>query len=109
MTPDFGSEPPDEDAGVMLPVRQWTNASAVSISTGQDIAVTPMQLITAISAMCSQGKLLKPRLLAASPAEPGRQVLAREVAGDLVEMLVKTCTEGTGVECKLEHWQARMA
>jgi cell division protein FtsI/penicillin-binding protein 2 len=106
-----GIEVPDEEPGIMLPLDRWTRDSIPSVSMGQEIAVTPIQLGAAFSAICNGGKLVRPRVLPAvqrdqAGGQEPRQVLAPEVARDMVEMLTRVCTEGTGKGCKLDHWQA---
>ena len=49
--------------GLLHPLPLWTDYSTGSIPMGQEIAVTPMQLITAYSVLCDQGKLIRPHLV----------------------------------------------
>lgn len=58
-----GIECPGESTGIVKPTRQWSGYSPVSIAFGQEIAVTPIQLITAFSSIVSGGTLLKPRVV----------------------------------------------
>lgn len=73
-------------------------------SFGQGIAVTPMELITALSAIANQGKLMKPYLVekiihadgSEEKIEPQmkRQVISPEAAKKLTSMLVSTVRNG---------------
>ena len=47
----------------MRPFRQWADIDLASISFGQAIAVTPIQLIAAVGALANQGKLMKPHIV----------------------------------------------
>jgi len=107
-----------EDRGLMLPLRRWTSGSTLSVPMGQEIAVTPIQLVTAFSAIVNGGKLLKPRVVAAIVGDDGeiledytepqerRRVLDPAIAREMTEILTTVVTSGTGRACKLSHWQA---
>jgi len=58
-----GLELPGESAGILKPVKEWSGYSTISLSFGQELAVTPMQLLAALSAMVNGGSLLAPRLV----------------------------------------------
>ncbi len=45
------------------PFRQWADIDLASISFGQAIAVTPVQLIAAVGAIANQGKLVQPHIV----------------------------------------------
>lgn len=66
-----GVELPGELSGLLHPVSKWTTYSLGSIPMGQELAVTPLQLITAHAALANGGRLLRPRLLKKS-LEPSR-------------------------------------
>lgn len=75
----------------------WTRIDLITNSFGQGIAVTPMQLVSAIAAIGNDGLMMKPKLVreirgvegtrAVSP-EPVRQVISPETAQTLRSMLV---------------------
>ncbi|MDA1229851.1 MAG: penicillin-binding protein 2, partial [Planctomycetota bacterium] len=58
-----GIELPGELSGLLRPISQWNIYSTGSIPMGQEIAVTPLQLITAHAALANGGRLIRPRLL----------------------------------------------
>jgi cell division protein FtsI (penicillin-binding protein 3) len=58
-----GIELPGEVRGKVRPLRQWTSYSTGSVPMGQEIGVTPLQLITAYAAIANGGQLLRPRLV----------------------------------------------
>ena len=88
------------------------------VPMGHEIAVTPIQIVTAFSALCNGGQLVRPRVVAAVVGDDGeiiedhtapevrRQAIDPEVSRTMVEMLTKVCTEGTGKTCNLENWQS---
>lgn len=58
-----GIELPGELSGLLRPISQWNIYSTGSIPMGQELAVTPLQLITAHAALANGGRLIRPRLL----------------------------------------------
>jgi len=78
-----------------------------TMSFGQRFTITPIQLITAISAIANEGVLMEPRIIkqledvdtgAITTVEPTkvRQVLSKETSETLLEMLEYVVTDGTG-------------
>jgi len=51
---------PGEAPGLVKEPRDWGRRSLASIAIGQEIGVTPLQLITAVSAIANGGWLMKP-------------------------------------------------
>ena len=58
-----GIELPAEIDGLVRPLPDWDEYSLGSIPMGQELAVTPLQLITAHSALANGGRLIRPHLL----------------------------------------------
>ncbi len=52
-----------EVAAHVRPFREWAEMDLATISFGQAIAVTPLQLIAAIGAIANQGQLVKPHIV----------------------------------------------
>src|SRR6201984_1276294 len=59
-----GVELPGESKGLLKRIENWSGVSIGSISMGQEIGVTPMQLVTAVSAIANGGSLYKPHVVA---------------------------------------------
>ncbi|MEZ6124429.1 MAG: penicillin-binding protein 2 [Planctomycetaceae bacterium] len=58
-----GIELPGEIDGLVRPKTDWDDYSLGSIPMGQELAVTPLQLLTAHAALANGGRLLRPHLL----------------------------------------------
>ena len=58
-----GVELPAEEQGILFDPAQMRASDVATMSIGQSIAVTPLQLITAMSAIANDGVLLKPHIL----------------------------------------------
>lgn len=83
-----------------------------TMSFGQRFTITPIQLITAISAVANEGVLMQPRIVkeikntntnATTTIEPNavRQVISKETAETLMDMLETVVTDGTGKYAKI--------
>src|SRR5712664_2772262 len=68
-----GVELPGESKGSLKKIDNWSGVSIGSISMGQEIGVTPMQLVTAVSAIANGGSLYTPHVI--SEMRRGDQVL----------------------------------
>jgi len=113
-----GIDLPGEDAGIFLPLARWTSYSTDSIPMGQEIAVTPIQLIRAFNALVNGGRLLRPKVVRAVVGPTGAVVLDRRraespgqvidpaVARYMVQVVLKAVVnEGTGRRARLKRWQ----
>jgi cell division protein FtsI/penicillin-binding protein 2 len=58
-----GIELPGELSGMVRPLRKWNSYSTGSVPMGQEIAATPLQIITAYAALCNGGRLSSPHLV----------------------------------------------
>jgi cell division protein FtsI (penicillin-binding protein 3) len=78
-----GIELPGETRGLLRPVKRWGSSSIGSIAIGQEIAVTPVQLVTMVSTIANGGVYLPPRVLFPNqldPAPPNQKSAAPQVA-----------------------------
>jgi cell division protein FtsI (penicillin-binding protein 3) len=58
-----GTELPGETRGLLQPVKRWGTTSYASIAIGQEIAVTPLQLVSMVSTIANGGVYLPPHVL----------------------------------------------
>jgi cell division protein FtsI (penicillin-binding protein 3) len=58
-----GIELPAETRGLLEPLRHWGPASMGAIPMGQEVAVTPVQIVTMVSTIANGGVYLPPRIL----------------------------------------------
>jgi cell division protein FtsI (penicillin-binding protein 3) len=73
----FGSrtdiELPAETRGLLRPTRRWSGSSIGSIAMGQEVGVTPIQLVTMVSTIANGGMYLPPHILMQEgDATPGK-------------------------------------
>lgn len=58
-----GVDLPDESRGLVNRLEHWGSYSIASVSMGQEVGVTPLQMITAVSAIANGGLLYKPHIV----------------------------------------------
>jgi cell division protein FtsI (penicillin-binding protein 3) len=115
-----GIDLPWESKGMLGKLENWSGISIGAISMGQEVGVTPIQLVTAVSAIANGGFLHKPyvvsevrkgdQLLSSGDvAEPEpRLVIRPETAATLRKMMegVILSPQGTGKYARLDGWTA---
>jgi len=63
-----GVELPGETRGLLRPVNRWGPSSIGSVAMGQEIAVTPLQLVSMVSTIANGGTYLPPHVLMPAPS-----------------------------------------
>lgn len=103
-----GVDSPGETSGALAPWQKWSDIDAAAISFGQGIAVSAIQLITGVSAIANEGRLMKPMLVKKIVSNTGedvkiyhpktvRQVVKPETARIVKRMMnLAVQEEGTG-------------
>ena len=98
---------PGEVSGLVRPFSRWTKDSLLSIPMGQEISVTPLQLLCAYGAMVNGGVLLRPQIVARlqSPGgetlyemqpQPVRRAISSSTSAAMREILTRAVLQGTG-------------
>ncbi len=104
---------PGESAGYVRRPQAWSRFSQASLTLGQEIAVTPLQLITAFAAVANGGSLIQPRIVRRldSPyasqrfaVEVRRQIMPPSIAAKLTTILTQAVAYGTGKNAALEGY-----
>ncbi len=72
-----GIELPGETRGMTKPVSRWSKVSIAAISMGQEIGITPLQLVGLVSTIANDGIYVAPRIVAATTQpDAGPQTIA---------------------------------
>jgi len=114
-----GVDMPGESKGLLRRLENWSAVSIGSISMGQEVGVTPIQLISAVSAIANGGMLYKPHVIVElrrgdqlmpaegplAPSEPKR-VIRPETAATLRRLMEGVVLNGTGKLAHLDGWTA---
>lgn len=111
-----GIDLPGEGVGLFMPLRRWGSYTTTSVPMGHELAVTPIQIITAFAALSNGGRLLQPRVVSkvidqeghivedrSEPIDKG-QVVDAHVCDLLREMMIAVVVDGTAKAAALDRW-----
>ena len=96
-----------ESRGLLRDPQRWSLLSLPTMSIGQEISVTALQLVAAFGAIANDGTLMQPRLVRSTfdaegretrrfEAKAVRQVISPDTARTLSRLLVRVVDSGTG-------------
>jgi cell division protein FtsI (penicillin-binding protein 3) len=107
---------PGEERGLAKPASRWTKSSVGSIAMGQEIGVTPLQVVRMVSAVANGGILYQPYVVKKvqhpekgilTETQPlGERAISSETAAKLQDMLEGVVTDGTAKTSKLDGYTA---
>jgi len=103
---------PGEVAGLLKSPREWGRRSLASISMGQEVGVTPLQMVSAVAAIANDGVLMKPYVVSGMRDQKGqlvketlpyvkRRVVSPVTARTLTTILEGVVTSGTGTKAAI--------
>ena len=110
-----GVDLPGESRGKLRRLENWTPVSVGSISMGQEVGVTPLQMISAMSAIANGGSIVRPHVVRElhrgnQITEPPdsqqvpRRVIKETTAASMRRMLEGVVLNGTGKLARLEGY-----
>jgi len=111
-----GIELPGETNGILRKVERWQPSSIGSIAIGQEVGVTPVQMVAAFGALANDGVRIAPHLIRevrdsggnvvyrAQPEQ--RRVISAETAVALRGMLEGVTLNGTAKKAQLDGYSA---
>lgn len=113
---DTGIDLQGEEQGILTGPWEsgWNPTLFYTNAFGQGIAVTPVQLVNAVSAVVNGGQLMQPYLVSEVRGEDGtiyhdptvlRQVISAESSGTLREMLHQVVVQNTGEFAKVPGYE----
>lgn len=102
-----------EEEGILRDVKDWSGLSKPSISIGQEIMVTPLQLVRFYGAIANGGKLINPKMVSKvenggniyRPKSEETRIFSEATSKRLVELLSDVVTEGTGSNAQSDFVQ----
>jgi cell division protein FtsI/penicillin-binding protein 2 len=104
---------PGEISGMVNPPHRWDMLTKTRMAYGQSVAVTPIQMVMAMSAIANGGKLMKPKLVlskgegsAELQEPPVAQVVKPESANYIANALEKAVSnQGTAPLARVEGYR----
>ncbi|WP_130807244.1 stage V sporulation protein D [Senegalia massiliensis] len=102
-----GIELTGETSGIVRPLKSMKKVNLATISFGQGISVTPIQMVSAISAVANGGNLMEPNIVKSITDNEGnlikekkekivRRVISNETSKELLEILESVVSKGSG-------------
>ena len=111
-----GIELPAEGDGILFDPATMTKLDVATMSIGQGVAVTPLQMVQAFGALANGGKMMKPHIIKsianpdgsiykeAQDVEQG-QPIPESIAKQITDILEKEVSEGGGHKAYVEGYQ----
>lgn len=107
-----GIELPGEGSGILFDPKDMRDIDVATMSIGQGIAVTPLQMVQAYSAIANGGKMVKPHLIKeiknpdgsdykVTKTEISGNPVPQKVADEVKDMMEKEVSEGGGNNAKV--------
>jgi cell division protein FtsI (penicillin-binding protein 3) len=107
VSPDF----PSENAGIVWSPEKWTESALASVSMGYQIAVTPLQMVAAVSAVANGGQYVEPRVVRAvyrngvryqATPKVVRRAISSDTASALTTIMEEVVTDGTAKRARID-------
>ena len=106
---------PGEATGLFKELEAWDERSLASISFGQEISTTPLQMINAISVIANGGVLMVPhvthevikqgRAIKSFRPKTVRRVVSTQTSRQVVDILKRSVKAGTGGEAAIKGYE----
>ena len=105
-----------DGSGILMNEKYVRNTDLARIGFGQSVAVTPLQLATAVSAVINGGELYEPRLVSSLQDSEGntvieyepelvRQVISEDTSAKMRSILESVVANGSGKNCQIEGYR----
>lgn len=100
-----------EEEGLVRGFKEWSGLSKPSISIGQEILVTPLQMVRFYGAIADGGVLKNPKLIKKvikgidtyTPKDEERRIFSESTAHQLQQLLKRVVKEGTGINAYSDY------
>lgn len=107
---------PNELSGVVRPLDEWWSTSLGSMSIGQGISVTPLQMLLVYNTIANHGLFVPPKLVRSTidadgvehltPVDESRPVIDPQTAATMTEMLRGVVDHGTAEAAAIPGYSA---
>jgi cell division protein FtsI (penicillin-binding protein 3) len=110
-----GIELPAESPGLLTPLNKWTSFTHDSVSFGQEIAGTALQIASAMATIANDGVRVEPRIglgtqdtdgnVHAFEPGPSHRVVSAQTARAVRSMLEEVVEKGSGIAARLPGYR----
>jgi len=111
----LGVDLPGEATGSLQNLPQWSGLSLASMSFGHEVAVTPIQMVSAIAAIANGGTLVRPRMTQSilkngvieKTFEPEviKTVVSEKTSRQMINILKSVVKTGTGAKAAIPGFE----
>ncbi|MEY2460596.1 MAG: hypothetical protein QOG30_2426 [Acidimicrobiaceae bacterium] len=105
---------PNESAGLMLKLKDWSGTSMGTIPIGQGVAVSALQMLQAYNVIANGGVYVDPKLVLATVGKdgtrhptdpsPSHRVVSTQTAAEVRDMMEQVVITGTGTEASIDGY-----
>ncbi len=104
-----GIDFPGEAAGIVKPLSKYDGSTLGSMSFGQGLAIPMVQIVRAFAAVANDGVPNTPHFLVSKGGEEvdwpaGEQIISKETADEVTDMMRTVMQEGTGTAGQVEGY-----
>jgi cell division protein FtsI (penicillin-binding protein 3) len=106
---------PAEATGILTPADQWDGRQEYTVLFGQGVSQSTLQTVRAFQTVANDGVMLQPRLIDSYidpdgteekvPAQPPRQVVSKDTAKQVRDILESAVTEGQIKEAGIDGYR----
>jgi cell division protein FtsI/penicillin-binding protein 2 len=114
-----GIDVANEVASPLSPLKGSYPSELATKTFGQGIAVTPVEMVTALNSVANGGRLVRPRVVTQRrradgtvvdlPPDPGTQAISPASAQKMRDMMVSVVEHGSGATARIDGWKGRIA
>ena len=109
-----GIDLPGEEKGIFRKLSDWSKISLASLSFGQEISVTAIQLLQVMNIIANRGLITNPKIvkkilfskneIRERPSH-NRRVLSEKAASTMIKILERVVEEGTGTTAQINGYR----
>jgi len=109
----------NETSQALPPAPSWHASELATASFGQGVVVTPIEMITAVNAVATGGRLVQPRVVMSTIDDSGNrhdvapqadvQVVGPDTAAQMRQMMISVVEHGSGWTTQMPAWKNRIA
>lgn len=106
-----GVELPGEEKGIFYDYETWPASAIGALAIGQNISMTPLQLLRAVCAIANGGYLVNPSIVKEiklseneeyDEMDEGERIISSETASVMRDFMLSVVEEGTGTKAQIE-------
>jgi len=87
--------------------KKWSESTTITAAYGYGIAISPLQLVTAIAGIVNKGMMQQPTLLKLDPLKKkkGSRVISERTSEIMCKLMYMVVAQGTGRKAKVEGYE----